>query len=154
MDMTEKDPFDMIPHEERDALGALEPTVLRTRLAEVKLSDIDNKRAQAEDKQLAEAKAAVKEAQKPYRERSARNQAVIDAHRTLAATLPERLVQDETAKAALDEVDNEEAEKDDEKLASLKEAAKEAAEGYKEVSKRNKQLVKFIKRVLSDKAAI
>lgn len=151
--MSEKDPFDAIERDEKEQMERSSPTELRQKLAETKLAELENKRTQREDQQLKEAKELVRKAQQPYRDRSAKNEALIEAHAVLAPTLPKEMLRDEMAKAALDEVENEDAEADDQTLASLKEAVKDANAGYKEATKRHKQIVKYAKQLLSDKGA-
>jgi hypothetical protein len=153
-----KSPFDSLDSDYKDAVAAMTPGEINSRIAEVAQNEYENKRSQKEDKDLAEKKDTVKKLSAPYDQKSKENGLRISAsiqvlkdERVLVGTRDDlnKLISD-TAKG---EEENQMAKDEDQELTSAKELAKEAGEQYKEASKQNRLRIQYALRVLSDKGS-
>jgi hypothetical protein len=153
-----QDPFESLPEDFKDAVASEGAEAINKRISDIAKASADLDQAQSEDKDLAEKKAAVKEASAPYDKRSVKN------GRRIAAL--NQVLQDNQfgpgtvadlnkaiGEAAKDEEENQKAKAEDEDLANKREEVKFATEPYRDGKKENRLRTLYCMRRLSDLGA-
>lgn len=155
-----QDPFEDLDEAFKDAVASSSPADINKRITEVAKAQEENLRLMREDQDLVEKKAEVAKLGEPYKQATKENaQRVYCAMQVLAdksfikpGTTDDLNGYIATVTKAQEE--NLAAQDADEKLASAKDLASEAAGQYKDATKMNRLRVRYCIRVLHDKGAV
>jgi hypothetical protein len=155
----DKDPYEDLDEEFKDAVQGYTNEQINSRIAEVAKNQQDNLVLMAQDKDLEEKKEIVKTLSLPYDKLTKKNAQRIGAlHKVLQDNhLSESTTADlntQICEAAKSEEENQKAKTEDQALAEAKVAASEAGEQYKESKKMNTLRIRFCMRVLGDRGKV